>query len=174
MKIRFGTYLMRDWRKEDAPSIARYANNRNVSINLRDRFPYPYTLSDAEAFLSAVCRAEPRTCFAVATGDEAIGSIGLVLGEDVHRFTAELGYWLAEPFWNRGIMSQAVQLLTEYAFEEFRLIRIYAQPVAGNRASARVLEKAGFQREGLLRASVYKEGKVLDQVVYAKVREPIP
>ena len=97
--------MIRDWRIGDVSSVAKYANNRKIWINLRDGFPHPYQLSDAENFLSKVVQQNPRTVFAIADDKEAIGSIGLMLGEDVHRFTAEIGYWLAEPFWNKGIMS---------------------------------------------------------------------
>ena len=109
MELKIGKYLIRDWRTRDSSSIAKYANNKNIWANLRDGFPHPYQLSDAERFLSYVAQQNPRTIFAIADNKEAIGSIGLMLGEDVHRFTAEMGYWLAEPFWNKGIMSTCKQ-----------------------------------------------------------------
>jgi RimJ/RimL family protein N-acetyltransferase len=167
--LEFGGYLIRDWRKDDAPSIARYANNRKIWLNLRDAFPNPYRLQDAENFLSRVIEAEPRTVFAIATKAEAIGSIGLMIGKDVHRYSAELGYWLAEPFWGRGIMTQAVKNITAFAFTELNVIRVFAEPYTTNPASARVLEKAGFVCEGILRANVFKDGKVLDQYLYSFV-----
>jgi len=119
-----------------------------------------------------VTAADPRTVFAIASPTEAIGSIGLMLGADVHRFTAELGYWLAEPFWGQGIMTRAVQAMVEFAFAELKLHRVRAEPYAANPASARVLEKAGFLLEGRLRASACKEGRVLDQLLYARVNPP--
>ncbi len=173
MNLKFGKYVIRDWRIDDALSIAKYANNREIWINLRDGFPYPYQLPDAENFLSKVAQQNPRTVFAIANDKEAIGSIGLKFGEDVHRFTAEMGYWLAEPFWNKGIMSEVVIRFADFAFEKFKLNRIFAGPYVGNSASARVLEKAGFVLEGTLRASVFKDGKVLDQFLYAKIRQGI-
>ena len=173
MMIDIGQYKIRDWQKSDALSITKYANNRKIWKNLRDGFPHPYNFSDAESFLSLVLSQEPRTYFAIASNEEAVGSIGLGIGSDVHRFTAELGFWLAEPFWNKGIMTEAVLRFTEYAFEKFRLHRIYAEPYVTNPASARVLEKAGFILEGTLRANVYKDGKVLDQLLYAQVREKL-
>lgn len=138
-------------------------------MNLRDAFPHPYSLQDAETFLSRVIDAIPRTIFAIATETQAIGSIGLMPGKDVHRFTAEIGYWLAEPFWGNGIMTQAVKSLTAYALLELKLHRIFAEPYTTNPASARVLEKAGFIREGLLRSNVFKDGKILDQFLYSCV-----
>jgi ribosomal-protein-alanine N-acetyltransferase len=173
VRIEFGEYVIRDWVKGDARGIARHANNRNIAMWLRDGFPFPYTLSDAEAFLSAVFRHDPRTAFALATADGAIGGIGLDFGRDVHRFTAELGYWLAEPYWGRGVMTGAVQRFTAWAFAHFEVHRIYATVFDGNEASVRVLEKAGFQREGHLRASVFKNGRILDQVLYARIKDGI-
>jgi [ribosomal protein S5]-alanine N-acetyltransferase len=171
MKFKIGKYMIRDWRTGDAPSVAKYANSRKIWINLRDGFPHPYQLSDAENFLSKVAQQNPRTVFAIADDKEAIGSIGLMLGEDVHRFTAEMGYWLAEPFWNKGIMCEVVSLFADFAFEKFALNRIFAEPYIDNTASVRVLEKTGFVLEGTLRANAFKDGKVLDQFLYAKIRD---
>jgi RimJ/RimL family protein N-acetyltransferase len=162
--------IIRSWTLEDAVAIQRHANNRKIWINLRDLFPHPYTLENAHAFLGFVLKEKPTTTFAIATESEAIGCIGLRLGNDVHRKTAELGYWLGEPFWGRGIMSEVVQEFTRWAFEAFDLQRIFAQPFENNKASARVLEKAGFVCEGRLRANALKDGKVLDSLIYARVR----
>ncbi len=171
MQQSFGEYMIRDWHEEDAPSVARYANNRKIWINLRDAFPYPYTLADARAFLSKVMQRVPRTYFALATEQEAIGSIGLMPGQDVHRFTAELGYWLAEPFWGKGIMTEAVNALSEYAFEELGFHRIFAEPYSTNTASVRVLQKSGFVLEGILRANVFKDERIFDQFLYARLNK---
>ena len=173
MKILLRDYLIRYWEKEDAPAIAKYANNRKIWLNLRDRFPHPYHLSDAEAFLTKVFEQQPTTFFAIANEQEAIGSIGFMLGEDVHRYTAELGYWLAEPFWNKGIMTEVVSKFTDFAFERFELNRIFAEPYTNNTASVRVLEKSGFILEGTLRGSVFKNGNILNQYLYAKIRDEI-
>ncbi len=169
--IAIGKYEIRDWREDDAASIAQYANNKNIWINLRDAFPHPYTLLDAEAFLRKAMGMEPRTYFAVASDDVAIGSIALLPGDDVHRFTAELGYWLAEPFWGKGIMTDAVRALSEYAFNELGIHCIFAEPYTTNAASARVLEKSGFYLEGVIRAAVFKDGRMLDQYLYAKLNK---
>jgi len=171
MKLEFGDYQIRDWKDKDAPSLAHYANNRKIWMNLRDAFPYPYTLSDAKEFIVKVNALDPRTVFAIASRTEAIGSIGLGLGKDVHRFTAEMGYWLAEPFWNLGIMSAAIKIFSDFAMEKFNLNRIFAEPYASNPASARVLEKAGFIHEGIMKAHAYKDGKILDMYLYAKTRK---
>jgi len=163
---------LRPWSPGDAPALAKYANNRKVWLNLRDLFPHPYTLEHARAFLEMAAGRNPPTVLAIATAEEAIGSIGLSPNQDVHRLTAEMGYWLAEPYWGKGIMSEAVARCADYGFETFGLLRIYAEPYAHNGASCRVLEKAGFALEGRLRSSVIKDGQILDQFMYAKVIRP--
>lgn len=169
MHREIGEYIIRDWQMEDAPSIAKYANNRKIWMNLRDAFPHPYGIQDAEAFISRVTGADAMVAFAIATPYEAIGSIGLTPGKDVHRYTAEMGYWLAEPFWGQGIMTQAVKSLADDAIHDLKMHRIFAEPYTTNPASARVLEKAGFLCEGILRSSVFKDGKVLDQYLYSYI-----
>ena len=169
MRLPFGEYMIRSWCDTDVEPLQRYANNRSIWLNLRDVFPHPYTIDDARWWVEHASQGDPKRSFAIASAEEPIGAIGLILGEDVHRFSAELGYWLAEPFWGRGIMTKAVRALTEHAFREFPLNRIYAEPFATNLASVRVLEKAGFLREGVLRASVVKNDVILDQIVYAKL-----
>jgi ribosomal-protein-alanine N-acetyltransferase len=160
---------IRTWALSDIDSLAKYANNRNVSINLRDGFPYPYTAEDARSFITFALAKNPTTFLAIATPQEAIGGIGISLNHDVHRLAAEMGYWLGEPFWGRGIMTEAVARFCEYAFAGFGLVRIYAEPYADNTGSCRVLENAGFPLEGRMRASVIKEGRIMDQLLYARI-----
>jgi RimJ/RimL family protein N-acetyltransferase len=166
----FEEYVIRDWHKDDVTSLSQYANNRKIWSYLRDAFPHPYTREEAALFIDRALQKEPRTAFAIASKSEAIGSIGLMPGQDVHRFTAELGYWLGEPFWGKGIMTEAVRTLSEYALNELGFCRIYAEPYTTNLASARVLEKSGFVLEGILRASVYKDKNTLNQFIFAKVK----
>jgi len=160
---------VRSWRFTDAQSLARYANNREIWRNLRDGFPHPYSLDDAMAFIAKVAAAQPETMFAITTDDEAIGGIGFGLHSDVERVSAEIGYWIGEPFWGRGIVTEALQAVTRFAIDEHRLTRVYAVPFAGNRGSARVLEKAGYSFEGRMRKSAIKDGTVVDQLLYAYV-----
>lgn len=171
MELRLHACVIRPWSSSDAVAVQRYANNRKLWMNLRDLFPHPYTLDDAHAFLRHVMNEKPITTFAIAMPSEAIGCIGLQIGRDIHCKTAELGFWLGEPFWGRGIMSEAVGELTRCAFGVFDLERVFAEPFASNRASARVLEKAGFVCEGRLRASIFKDNKRLDSFLYARVRD---
>ena len=155
---------------EPEASIAWHANNPRIAANLRDRFPHPYAIDDAEKWLAYVQSKEPETHFAIATPSEAIGGIGLELLDDVHYQTAELGYWIDEDYWGKGIMTAAVTVFTEYAFKNYDFIRIFAAVFDSNPASVRVLEKAGYTFEGRLRRSVNKNGKILDQLMYAKVK----
>jgi RimJ/RimL family protein N-acetyltransferase len=167
MKLQLKRSIIRMPRAEDAPALAKHANNRNVWRNLRDFMPHPYTLADAEAYIERALAEERPTKFVIEAAGEAAGSIGLVLKQDIERIGAELGYWLAEPYWGRGILSEAVPAFTEWAVREFGLLRVEAIVFEWNPASARVLEKAGYVREGTLRRSAVKDGQVIDRWVYA-------
>jgi ribosomal-protein-alanine N-acetyltransferase len=169
MEMRLTRCVVRSWREEDAPSIARHANNRQVWINLRDAFPSPYTIDDARRYIGAAMSADPQTQFAIEVEGEAAGSIAFALRHDVERVSAELGYFLGEDFWGRGIMTEAVASVTRHAIAAHGLTRVYAVPFEWNAASSRVLEKAGFQLEARLRRSAIKDGRVIDQLLYAWV-----
>jgi ribosomal-protein-alanine N-acetyltransferase len=171
MILRGTRCTLRPWCAADAGSLVRHANNINVARHLRDRFPHPYTRDHAKEFLRAVSGAEPQTNFAIEVSGEAAGGLGYVPGNDVERFSAEVGYWLGEAVWNRGIASEALELFTRYAFDELRLLRIFALPLADNAGSRRVLEKAGFACEGTLRASCVKYGEPRDQLLFARVND---
>ena len=167
-----GVCLIRSWRRSDKASLLRYADNRNVSRNLRDAFPYPYTSDDADYWLSYARSREPETNFAIELNGEAIGGIGYTLNQDVYRKSAEIGYWLGEPFWGRGIAVAALRLVTDYAFRNHDLHRIHAGVFGWNPGSMRVLEKAGYEREAVHRDAVYKLGEFTDEVVYVRFRDP--
>ncbi len=171
MRIEFGQWQIRSLQPSDAPALAKYGNNRAIWRNLWDRHPYPYGIEDAEEWIQFAMGQEPETIFAIASADEAIGCIGMLPQTDVARLSAEVGYWLGEPFRNRGIATGALRALAEYAFTELGMVRLYATVMEWNPASARVLEKAGYQYEGLLRKSIIKDGKILDQWLYAIVRD---
>ena len=160
---------VRPWRYGDADSLVRHANNINVARQLRDRFPHPYTKANALAFLKFSAGAEAPTNLAIEVGGEAVGGIGYVPGSDVERFSAEVGYWLGEEYWGRGIVTEALELLCDYAFTRLNLLRLFALPFADNVGSTRVLEKAGFVREALMRSSSVKYGQPRDQALYARV-----
>jgi ribosomal-protein-alanine N-acetyltransferase len=162
---------LRRWRDGDLDSLVRYANNRAVWLNLRDRFPHPYTRGDAEGWI-ALCKSEqePALQFAIELDGEAIGGVGLENLDDVYRMTADIGYWVAEPFWGRGIATAAVIETTAYAFARFPFERIQAMVFGWNQRSARVLEKAGYALEGTFRNSIFKDGRLTDSLVYARLR----
>jgi RimJ/RimL family protein N-acetyltransferase len=160
---------VRSWRRSDAQSLATHANNRRIWLNLRDRFPHPYTKRDARAFIRSTAGQQPETAFAIVVRDEAVGGIGVVPNADVERVSAEIGYWLAEPLWGRGIMTEVLAAVTRHAGEAHGLTRIYALPFASNVGSRRVLEKAGYALEGRLRRSAIKDGRVIDQLQYAYI-----
>lgn len=162
---------VRSFRDADAAELARHANNRNVWLQLRDRFPHPYTIDDARGFIAFASGADPETAFAVTVDDRPVGSIGAVLGEDVERRSAEVGYWLGESYWGRGIATCALVGFTEYALATYEVERLFAVPLAANTASCRVLEKAGYRLEGRMRRSAVKDGVVQDQFLYASLRE---
>ncbi len=140
-------------------------------MNLRDRFPHPYTHADARRWLDTVVGIRPETNFAIAVEDEAVGGVGYTIDSDVNYRSAEIGYWLGEEFWGRGITTEALIAVTEHAFSTYDLCRLYAHVFDWNPASARVLEKAGYEFEGRLRKSVTKAGQTIDQLMYAIVRE---
>ncbi len=162
--------LLRPWEWEDAPQLVALANNRRISQHMRDMFPFPYTQEDADRWLTVAGKFEPPRNFAIVVDNKAVGGIGLVLQEDVHRRTAEVGYWLGQPYWGRGITAGAVLALCEYAFATFDLCRLYAGVFDGNTASCRVLEKAGFTFEARLRAAITKDGRTRDELIYALIR----
>jgi RimJ/RimL family protein N-acetyltransferase len=169
MLLRLHTCTVRSWETNDIESLALHANNEKIWMNLRDAFPHPYTKQHAREFIRAIRQRSPETTFAIAVGDEAVGSIGFVLHPDVERVSAEIGYWLAEPFWGLGITTDALRAVTDHAIKAHGFTRVYALPFAWNTASCRVLEKAGYVLEARLRRSAIKNGTVTDQMQYAFV-----
>ncbi|HEY9450876.1 MAG TPA: GNAT family protein [Gemmatimonadaceae bacterium] len=169
MELRSAECIVRPYRPEDAESLARHGNNRRIWLNLRDRFPHPFSVEDGAAYIAYTLREPVPLSFAIDVGGEAVGGISLHPGEDVERYGAELGYWLGESMWGRGVTTAAVRLVTAYAFAERGLLRVFALPFTRNAASVRVLEKAGYIREGHLRGSAVKDGELLDQYLYAKL-----
>ncbi|UCE01895.1 MAG: GNAT family N-acetyltransferase [Candidatus Latescibacterota bacterium] len=171
MKIQIGAWQIRSYEARDLDALLEHANNRKVSMHLREAFPYPYTHADARHWLQlALSQRDVETHFAIAKRRELIGGIGFQPQEDVYRKSAEIGYWLAEPYWGQGIATVAVRAMTEYAFRHFDLARLYANVFEGNPASERVLEKVGYVYEGTMRQAVFKENRLRDQKIYAILR----
>lgn len=164
---------LRKWQLCDAKQLAAALSNKKILNNLRDGLPYPYTEKDAEEYITAMLSANENDTFAFAVicDDNVVGSIGAFRQSNIHNRTAELGYYLAEPYWSKGIMTEAVRQICAYIFHNTDILRIYAEPFAVNVGSCRVLEKAGFQYEGTLKNNAVKNGKLLDMKMYALTRE---
>jgi RimJ/RimL family protein N-acetyltransferase len=163
--------VFRTWRSTDVDSLVEHANNRNIWLNLKDRFPHPYTREDAEDWVGMNhLLIGPPVNFALEVGGTAVGGIGIDLLDDVFERTAGVGYWVAQPFWGRGIATAALEFITHYAFSSLPVDRLQAGVFEWNPASARVLEKAGFVQEGRLRRAVIKDGRVGDLLLYGRLR----
>lgn len=167
MQLTGNGFILRNWQPGDEESLQKHANNPNVSATLLDRFPSPYTLEDAHAWVKMFEDQDPIVNFAISINGEVVGGIGLNFRADVYRKTPLLGYWLSESYWGKGIMPEAVKLITNYAFEHLDAICIQALALSSNPKSMRVLEKAGYEKQGVLRNSVVKNGQILDEHVFA-------
>jgi RimJ/RimL family protein N-acetyltransferase len=169
MLLDLGDIKVRSWHKGDLKALLRHANNPKIAANLRDQFPNPYTRRDGIEFLEYAQSQEPECSFAIEYTGEAAGGVGFQMGRDIARTSAEMGYWLSEEFWGRGIATRAVTAMSDWAFENYAITRVFAMTFAHNAGSIRVLEKAGFERECVMRRSAIKNGIVLDQILFAKV-----
>ncbi|GHU82687.1 N-acetyltransferase [Clostridia bacterium] len=163
---------LREWKRSDAADLVAAINNKKVLDNLRDGIPFPYSLADAEDFIGTMLGTEKDSqwAFAITLDDKAIGSIGAFRQANIHSRTAEMGYYIAEPYWGQGVATAAIKMLCEYVFENTDIIRIFAEPFAYNAASCRVLEKAGFQFEGTLRKNAVKNGNIVDMKMYSNLK----
>ena len=164
--------VLREWRKEDIKVLIQLANNKKIFNNLRDVFPYPYTKRDAENWINFVLSNNlPQTNFVITYHGQFAGGFGIIFKEDIYRFNAEIGYWLGEPFWNKGIISEAIILATNYIFKNFEIVRIYAEPFADNHASRKALEKAGYSMDVCLKNYVVKNNQIKDSCIYSILKE---
>ncbi len=166
---RDGDVVIRELMDADLKELSEYANNEKVSINLRDAFPKPYTLDDAKNFKQMVDAQNPKTFFAIEYQGRYAGNISLLPGTDIYRKSAEIGYFIGEPFWNKGIMTRVVSLITNWGFNNLGIVRIYTGIFEYNKASQRVLEKCGFTMEAVFRKSICKSDRIFDEVRYAKI-----
>lgn len=166
---------IRKWELSDAADLAAALSNKKVQDNLRDGLPYPYTEQDGADYISVMLSADEKEtfAFAITVNGRVVGSIGVFRQGNIHRRTAELGYYIAEEYWGKGIMTEAVRQTCEFVFDTSDMIRIYAEPFEYNKASCRVLEKAGFQYEGTLRSNAVKNGKIVDMKMYSLLKEEI-
>ena len=166
---------IRKWELADAKDLSVALSNTKIQDNLRDGLPYPYTEHDGIDYISAILSANENEtfAFAITTEGKVIGSIGVFRQGNIHRLTAELGYYIAEEYWGKGIMTKAVKQICKYVFDNSDILRIYAEAFAFNAASCRVLEKAGFQYEGTLRSNAIKNGKVIDMKMYSLLKSEV-
>lgn len=164
-------YSLRPWRTDDLDSLVKYANNFKIAKNLTNKFPYPYTKEAGEKFIAYAIADSPIHIFAIEVNGEAVGGIGIHPQDDVHCKNAELGYWIAEPFWGKGIISHAIPQIVDFGFKTFDITRIFARPFETNFASQHILEKCGFSLEGRFSKTFYKNGEYLDELIYA-IRKP--
>jgi RimJ/RimL family protein N-acetyltransferase len=171
MNMNTTNFELREWQMTDAASLAENANNIRIWNNLRDALPHPYSEEDGKQYIQMVLdKPKPTTNLTIAVDGKAIGSIGIVLHTDIERITAELGYFIGENYWNRGITTEAVKQMTAYSFANFQLHKIYATPFDFNIASQKVLQKAGFEREAILKQAAIKNGKIIDLHYYSLIK----
>jgi [ribosomal protein S5]-alanine N-acetyltransferase len=172
IQIESADIVLKPWILHNAQELAAIANNKNISDNLRDGFPHPYSYDDAVNWLSGIIMInDPPRFFAIYYQNKLAGSIGLITKEDIYRKNSEIGYFLDEKLWGRGIISNAIKLVTSYCFRNFDIIRIYAEPFADNQGSRRALEKAGFKCEAVFRKNVFKNGIVKDSCIYSILKD---
>jgi RimJ/RimL family protein N-acetyltransferase len=168
---RDGDVVLRELLDSDLEKLALYGNNEKVSVNLRDGFPKPYTMEDARNFKKMIDGQNPKTFFAIEYQNDYVGNISLSPGTDVYRKSAEIGYFIGEPFWNKGIATKAVHLITEWGFKQLDIVRIYTGVFEYNLASQQVLKKCGFVKEAVFRKSICKGHKIFDEIRFAKLKE---
>ncbi len=163
---------IRKWKLSDAKDLASVISNKKIQDNLRDGLPYPYTEQDATDYISAMLSEDENEtfAFAITIDNKAIGSIGAFRQKNIHRHTAEIGYYIAEEYWGKGLMTEAVKQICSYIFDKSNIVRIYAEPFSYNKASCRVLEKAGFLYEGTFRSNAIKNGKTIDMLMYSRLK----
>lgn len=160
-------FTLRPWNINDLDALVEYGNNFNIAKYMRNLFPHPYTVEAGVKFLEMVSKNDPQKVFAIEINGKASGGIGVFPQDDIMRKNAELGYWLAEPFWGKGIITKAIKEMVDYGFKTFDITRIYAIPFGTNKASQKALEKAGFKLEARFEKTIYKNGEFLDELIYS-------
>ncbi|MGB8359643.1 MAG: GNAT family N-acetyltransferase [Bacteroidales bacterium] len=169
IRLTDGIVTIRSLKHSDKHPMAKLADNEKISINLRDAFPHPYTLADAEEFINMCLRQKPLQVFAIEYDGKYVGNIGLHKQSDVYSKSAELGYFIGEPYWNKGITTRAVNLICEYGFKELDIVRIYSGIFEYNPASQRVLEKCRFEKEAISKSAIIKKGEIYNEIRYARI-----
>ncbi|MBL8983017.1 MAG: GNAT family N-acetyltransferase [Gemmatimonadetes bacterium] len=171
MELVLPRLVIRSWRPDDAPLMAPLADNYQIWRFVRDRFPHPYTVANAEAYIAEATAKDPECWFAITLDDRPIGAIGLIPGEDINRVTAEMGYWLGEPYWGHGYATEAARGFSDWVLANRDFVRLEGIVFSYHTASANVLQKAGFELESTKRRAAIKEGKVVDEHVFVRLRD---
>ncbi len=167
------TFSLRPWKFDDISSVTKHANNWNIAKNLSDKYPHPYTYDNAKIFIDSVSKDKSLSIFAIEVNNEAIGSIGIHPQTDIHCKNAEIGYWIAEPYWGKGIATEAIRWMINYAFDHYHINRIYALVFGTNIASQKVLLKNNFTLEATLEKTIYKKGIYYDELIYSLRKEAL-
>ena len=170
MEIKGSHFLLRKIKIEDRFQLADIANNRKIWLNLRDKFPHPYALEDADFYINMILQEDPQYSFAIEVDGKFAGMVGLLPMDDVYRKTSEIGYWLGEQYWGKGIMTEACQLVTDYGFDTLGFIRLHAGVFEHNVGSMRILEKCGYRKDCVFEKAIIKDGKICDEHRYSIVR----
>lgn len=160
-------FTLRSWNINDLESLVKHANNPNIAKFMTDGFPHPYTKEHGEKFIAMATKDDPIHIFAIDVNGEAVGGIGIHPQQDVMRLNAELGYWLSEEYWGKGIVSKAILQIIEFGFKTYEINRIFARPYSSNKASQHVLEKCGFKLEARFEKNIIKQNEILDELIYA-------
>ena len=170
MELVLSRSKLRPWKMQDAAALAQNANNQKIARNMRDGFPFPYTIDDAYTWLKMASKEFRHLLLAIEVDSVAAGGIGIIFKDNVYRLSAEIGYWVGEPWWNKGITSEAIQKLSEHIFTNTNIVRLYADIFSGNIASMKAISKAGYHLEAINKNAVYKDGILLDQHVYCLLK----
>jgi [ribosomal protein S5]-alanine N-acetyltransferase len=171
MEILFEGIILRPWSIDDAAALAEIANNRKIADNVRDLFPFPYSIKDARKWIKTILPVTPPCNFAIISDNTITGNIGIVAKDNIHRKNVELGYFISEKYWGQGIATRAIKAATSYAFRNFDIVRVYAETFADNTGSRRALEKAGFNLEAILKHYVIKNSTIKDSCIYSVLKE---
>jgi len=167
MKREKTDFILRPWLLSDIDSLVEHANNPEIAKYMTDGFPSPYTAENAKAFIEFANKNTPVSIFAIVVDGKAVGGIGIHPQTDIHRKNAELGYWLSQKYWGKGIVTNAVKQMIDFAFKTYDINRLFARPFATNAPSQRVLEKAGFTLEARFEKTLIKNGELIDELIYA-------
>lgn len=164
-------FILRPFKNSDINSLVKHGSNPRIAANMTDQFPNPYTPERAVQFIEFASQHTPPNILAITVHDEVVGGIGIHPQQDVYKKNAELGYWLSETFWGKGIITKAITQMVEYGFANWPVDRIFARPFHTNIGSQKALEKAGFVLEGKFEKTIYKNNDYLDELVYATRRQ---